>query len=298
MCRSYAAMDPSSLRGYQGPEERAKGAVESCLWPETVDTKHPSHGPSLAAYQEMARLQNVVPSFLLVFVGAFCATHHWKVLLMPAVWLMAVVSAGIAVSSVIVNDYFDFRMGVDLVNSPHKPLPQCAAAAVRSTCLPENASPDSVRGPSWCTIGGADDKGVHFGNCNPLPHSQSLEHMQGAGHPGWGSTARKHHLHRCAGHRMYARGVTASVDCSSSSNSNVAVHTSPQRNHGCQKLDRCLHHRCVSVLWCHCHWHGAPCFLAVPLPSCFSAHMLCPSLFLLRAVPPVSYTHLTLPTKA
>lgn len=122
VCHGYAA-DPAA---FQGPP-RSKSLVASCLWPDAFDTRRPSKNPSWAAYLEMARLQNVIPSFLLVFVGAFCIAHHWSVLLIPAVWAMAFVSAGIAVSSVIVNDYFDFRTGVDLVNSPHKPLPRCVA---------------------------------------------------------------------------------------------------------------------------------------------------------------------------
>lgn len=68
----------------------------------------------------------MVPSFLLVVVGALCATRHCGALLNPTVWAMAFVSCGIAVSSVVVNDYFDFRLGVDTVNAPEKPLPRCA----------------------------------------------------------------------------------------------------------------------------------------------------------------------------
>ena len=79
-----------------------------------------------SAYRQMARLHNVLPSFLMVFVGAFCAAHTWRVAAMPAVWAMAAASAGIAVSSVVVNDYFDFVQGVDAVNAPDKPLPRCA----------------------------------------------------------------------------------------------------------------------------------------------------------------------------
>lgn len=75
------------------------------------------------AYVSMARPVNVVPSFLLVVVGALCATRHCGALLNPTVWAMAFVSCGIAVSSVVVNDYFDFRLGVDTVNAPEKPLP-------------------------------------------------------------------------------------------------------------------------------------------------------------------------------
>lgn len=70
----------------------------------------------------------MLPSFLLVIVGALSATKHWSALLNPTVWTMAFVSCGIAVSSVVVNDYFDFRLGVDTVNAPEKPLPRCVIA--------------------------------------------------------------------------------------------------------------------------------------------------------------------------
>jgi 4-hydroxybenzoate polyprenyltransferase len=84
----------------------------------------------LDAYVAMARPVNVLPSLLLVLVGALSAARHWNVLLMPTVWAMTFVSAGIAVSSVVVNDYFDFRLGVDVVNAPEKPLPRCVPASL------------------------------------------------------------------------------------------------------------------------------------------------------------------------
>jgi 4-hydroxybenzoate polyprenyltransferase len=43
------------------------------------------------------------------------------VLASTAVWAMSLVSGGVAVASVVVNDYFDYP--VDLRNAPHKPLP-------------------------------------------------------------------------------------------------------------------------------------------------------------------------------
>lgn len=73
----------------------------------------------------MARLVNVAPSFMLVLVGAFGAVKSWTVLLQPTVWVMAIISTAIAISSVVVNDYFDFRLGVDEINAPDKPIPRC-----------------------------------------------------------------------------------------------------------------------------------------------------------------------------
>lgn len=43
-----------------------------------------------------------------------------------SVWLISLLSGGVAVASVVVNDYFDFK--VDAANAPHKPLPSGAVA--------------------------------------------------------------------------------------------------------------------------------------------------------------------------
>lgn len=37
-----------------------------------------------------------------------------------AVWLVSLMSGSIAVASVVVNDYFDFISGADVVNAPSK----------------------------------------------------------------------------------------------------------------------------------------------------------------------------------
>ena len=37
-----------------------------------------------------------------------------------AVWLVSFIASGVAVASVVVNDYFDFRSGADNINSPQK----------------------------------------------------------------------------------------------------------------------------------------------------------------------------------
>eukprot|EP00210_Caulerpa_lentillifera_P008218 g7846.t1 len=74
---------------------------------------------------ELMRIHNVLPSCLLVFVGALKASglSSISILVSLRVWIMASISAGVAVASVIVNDYFDFISGVDSVNEPTKPLP-------------------------------------------------------------------------------------------------------------------------------------------------------------------------------
>lgn len=56
--------------------------------------------------------------------GAWAGAGHalW-VLRSATVWFAAVASAGIAVASCIINDYFDYLTGVDGMNASHKPLP-------------------------------------------------------------------------------------------------------------------------------------------------------------------------------
>lgn len=45
----------------------------------------------------------------------------------PAVWLVSLLSSSVAAASMVVNDYFDFRSGADVVNAPQKV--GCAANA-------------------------------------------------------------------------------------------------------------------------------------------------------------------------
>ena len=115
-----AAMDPVPIR------------QQDTLWSEAHrgDAAAVDKALVMSAYRQIMRLHNVVPSCLLVFVGAVCAAHTWRVVFLPAVWAMAAVSAGITVSSVVVNDYFDFRQGVDSINAPDKPLPKYATNLV------------------------------------------------------------------------------------------------------------------------------------------------------------------------
>lgn len=49
------------------------------------------------------------------------AGHSLSAVQRMSVWFMSLISAGIAVASVVVNDYFDLK--VDAQNAPDKPLP-------------------------------------------------------------------------------------------------------------------------------------------------------------------------------
>lgn len=79
------------------------------------------------AIMQLARIHNLLPSFLLVMVGAWAGTGRSLLALKaPGVWLMSLLSGGIAVSSCVFNDYFDIQ--VDMKNAPDKPL---ASGAVK-----------------------------------------------------------------------------------------------------------------------------------------------------------------------
>lgn len=73
------------------------------------------------ALMRLARIHNLLPSALLVLVGAWAGSGcSLAALAAPGVWLMALLSGGIAVSSCVFNDYIDLR--VDMYNAPDKPL--------------------------------------------------------------------------------------------------------------------------------------------------------------------------------
>lgn len=51
--------------------------------------------------------------------GRTCACFL-NALMSLSVWVMSLVSGGVAIASVIVNDYFDWSSGIDQQNSPDK----------------------------------------------------------------------------------------------------------------------------------------------------------------------------------
>jgi 4-hydroxybenzoate polyprenyltransferase len=57
---------------------------------------------------------------ILCWVQAGCG-HSLSGVQRWSVWFMSLISAGIAVASVVVNDYFDLKL--DTTNAPDKPLP-------------------------------------------------------------------------------------------------------------------------------------------------------------------------------
>ena len=69
----------------------------------------------------MARPINFLPSVLLVLVGALTGSARPALALHSAtVWVVSLAASGVSAASMMVNDYFDWRSGVDGVNSPQK----------------------------------------------------------------------------------------------------------------------------------------------------------------------------------
>jgi len=73
------------------------------------------------ALLEVTRPKNYAPSVLMTLLGAWVgAGGDAAALAAPQVWLVALCSAGVALASCAINDYFDVRN--DAVNDPSKPL--------------------------------------------------------------------------------------------------------------------------------------------------------------------------------
>jgi geranylgeranylglycerol-phosphate geranylgeranyltransferase len=99
---------------------------------------HGSNTSNVDAYLQLARVHNIFPSILLALVGGAAAARSIPTaLLSPAVWAAALASAGVAVASMAVNDYFD--RAVDRVNRPDKPIPSgrvpADGAVLLAACL-------------------------------------------------------------------------------------------------------------------------------------------------------------------
>lgn len=71
----------------------------------------------------MSRLQNVLPSMALVFLGSWMAAGRtMSVFLRSSVWITAICSGLIAVASMLANDIFDYKSGTDSTNGKTSPL--------------------------------------------------------------------------------------------------------------------------------------------------------------------------------
>jgi 4-hydroxybenzoate polyprenyltransferase len=100
---------------------------------QTADT------PNLAPYLRLARIHNLVPSALLVVVGAWAGSgHRVSAIASASVWVMGAISGGIAIASVVVNDYFDLK--IDATNAPDKPLPSGASSSLPATTISKTNS--------------------------------------------------------------------------------------------------------------------------------------------------------------
>ncbi|WIA21293.1 hypothetical protein OEZ85_000526 [Tetradesmus obliquus] len=91
------------------------------------DDHYVSSSERLSTYLKLARIHNLVPSVILVIVGAWAGSgHRVSAVQSISVWLMGLISGGMAIASCVVNDYFDLK--IDASNAPDKPLPSGAIA--------------------------------------------------------------------------------------------------------------------------------------------------------------------------
>eukprot|EP00891_Asterochloris_glomerata_P005209 jgi/Astpho2/5209/fgenesh1_pg.00074_%23_30_t len=84
---------------------------------------------------QIARPINLLPSLLLVVIGALTGSKGRALLTLrsAAVWIVSVISGGVAVASVSVNDYFDRT--VDAANAPWKEPPLLRTIIAASAAL-------------------------------------------------------------------------------------------------------------------------------------------------------------------
>lgn len=80
--------------------------------------------PAAAAYVELARPRFVVKACGMVLASAAAAAQSLAAALVPTVWAAAAVTALITAGSMMVNDYFDWKTGVDAVNDPRRAIPR------------------------------------------------------------------------------------------------------------------------------------------------------------------------------
>ena len=65
------------------------------------------------AYISACRPGNLPASAIFVYSGAWAATKSWAPLLQPSVFLVAFCTMLITTTSMVANDYFDYRLGTD-----------------------------------------------------------------------------------------------------------------------------------------------------------------------------------------
>lgn len=114
---------PRDMSSVLLPKNVRASMSEQASYPAATNDK-PAQQLIKDAYIHMARPVNLAPSMLLVIFGAWASTGQLlHVLGSSTVWLVCFIASGVSVASVVVNDYFDYRSGADVINSPQKPLP-------------------------------------------------------------------------------------------------------------------------------------------------------------------------------
>ena len=80
---------------------------------------------SVAAYAEVARPAFVLKSCVMILLSAVVASRSPAAVMQPLVWAAASITACITGGSMMVNDYFDWKSGVDKINNPGRAIPRC-----------------------------------------------------------------------------------------------------------------------------------------------------------------------------
>lgn len=109
---------PESTGLVDTPARAAQHAAQRALAAFTLP-------PAAAAYVELARPRFVAKACGMVLASAAAAAQSPAAVLEPTVWAAAAVTALITAGSMMVNDYFDWKAGVDAVNDPGRAIPRC-----------------------------------------------------------------------------------------------------------------------------------------------------------------------------
>ena len=71
-------------------------------------------------YNKLLRTVNIIPTFLLNFLGGWLVIPSYKLFLNKTFWLFSIITQLTMVNSMIINDLFDLK--VDLINNKDRPL--------------------------------------------------------------------------------------------------------------------------------------------------------------------------------
>jgi heme O synthase-like polyprenyltransferase len=98
---------------------------------QAIDTRQSTRKERMYLYAEMCRLDNLPASFFFVAGGAVAATNSVQAVMVSAVLLVALCTMMITATSMVANDYFDYKKGTDAADTGN--------ALTRQALKPEDA---------------------------------------------------------------------------------------------------------------------------------------------------------------